>query len=199
MSNNSIADIFIKEALKTESPITPELINRLTKPRTIRLLHASMGMVTEAGELLDALKKFIFYGKDLDLVNIKEELGDSNWYQAVMLDEIGNSYEEIWAMVIKKLRARHGDEYSAERVVNRDLNNERKILESSSGFEELFKSITRNVKMEIVDSPITHWLADVDTLAVTCNNMQAGDKYTLDINLLTCHACRSRLLEAAHA
>src|ERR1044071_7421593 len=149
--SKSISEMFIKEAIRTEAPITPELVNRLTEERTIRLLHASIGMVTEAGELLDALKKFIFYGKDLDLVNIKEELGDSNWYQALALDEIGNSYEEIWAMVIKKLQARHGNQYNAERVINRDLDNERRVMEDAlnSNLHELTESVVERVKTEI--------------------------------------------------
>lgn len=127
--SNSISELFIKEALKTESPITPELINRLTEERTIRLLHAAMGMTTEAVEFLDAMKKFIFYGKDLDLVNIAEELGDSDWYKAIAHDELGRSFEEIWAMVIKKLQMRYKGSFNVEGAINRDLNAERNILE----------------------------------------------------------------------
>lgn len=185
--NNSISNLFIKEALKTEAPITDELINRLTEPRTIRLLHAAMGMSTEAGELLDALKKFIFYGKDLDLVNIKEELGDNNWYQAIMLDEIDYSYEEIWALVIKKLQARYKGNYNKEGAINRDLNNERSILENDN-LGKLANGIANSIKMEIVD-PIVHWLADVNSLKVLCGHKKDGDKFTLDENLLTCRDC----------
>lgn len=186
--SNSISNLFIKEALKTESPITPELINRLTEERTIRLLHGVMGLVTEAGELMDAIKKFIFYGKDLDLVNIKEELGDSNWYQAIILDEIGNSYEEIWALVIKKLQARYKGKFNKEGAINRDLDNERIVLENDN-FSELIESTLKEVKMEIIDPPVVHWLADTDVLSVLCNNRQNDEKYTLDRKLLTCQNC----------
>lgn len=44
------------------------------------LAHAYMGIITEVGEITDAFKKHQMYGKALDLVNLKEELGDAFWY-----------------------------------------------------------------------------------------------------------------------
>lgn len=44
--------------------------------------HMLVGMITEIGELLDAHKKNFAYGKELDMVNIKEEIGDFFWYVA---------------------------------------------------------------------------------------------------------------------
>jgi len=46
------------------------------------MLHMKMGLITEVGELLDALKKHIAYGKELDIVNLMEEWGDAMWYIA---------------------------------------------------------------------------------------------------------------------
>lgn len=45
--------------------------------------HAAYGLVTESGELIDNYKRHIFYGKELDLTNLKEEIGDLLWYVAV--------------------------------------------------------------------------------------------------------------------
>lgn len=42
--------------------------------------HAAMGLCTEAAELIDILKKNHAYGKPLDWVNFREELGDALWY-----------------------------------------------------------------------------------------------------------------------
>lgn len=39
-------------------------------------VHIDMGLKTEAFELVSALKRKVGYGKDLDYINIKEELGD---------------------------------------------------------------------------------------------------------------------------
>ena len=48
-------------------------------------LHAALGVCGEAGELADAVKKEVIYGKTLDRKNIVEELGDLRFYiQAVM-------------------------------------------------------------------------------------------------------------------
>lgn len=44
------------------------------------LLHISYGITTEIGELVDIYKKKLAYGKEIDLVNLKEELGDIQWY-----------------------------------------------------------------------------------------------------------------------
>jgi|SRR6185295_247598 len=188
--SKSISDMFIKEAIKTESSNFPAIYERITDERIIRLLHASMGLVTEAAELMDALKKYIFYGKELDLVNIKEEIGDSQWYTAIALDELGNSYEEIWAAVIKKLQARYKGKFNEEGAINRDLVNERSILE-----QDLTKAIVNKVKMEIIDDPIVHWIDDVGlaTETITCGIKQSNEKITLDEKLLTCKDCMSIL------
>jgi NTP pyrophosphatase (non-canonical NTP hydrolase) len=41
-----------------------------------------MGIITETAELVDVLKKQLAYGKDIDWVNVKEEIGDIFWYMA---------------------------------------------------------------------------------------------------------------------
>jgi len=48
-----------------------------------RILHGAIGMMTEAGEILDIFKKHIFYGKPVDVVHLKEEIGDFFWYLAI--------------------------------------------------------------------------------------------------------------------
>lgn len=45
-------------------------------------LHMECGMLTEAGELVDQIKKHFAYGKELDVVNLQEEWGDFMWYYA---------------------------------------------------------------------------------------------------------------------
>lgn len=51
--------------------------------KELDLLHCATGLVTESAELVDAIKKHVFYGKPLDVVNIKEEIGDLLWYIAI--------------------------------------------------------------------------------------------------------------------
>lgn len=51
--------------------------------KELDLLHCATGLVTESAELVDCIKKHVFYGKPLDVVNIKEEIGDILWYIAI--------------------------------------------------------------------------------------------------------------------
>lgn len=120
---------YIEKVLKTEAD--PEIIKlRLATRRAARLLHAGIGMETEVGEFLDQLKKHFFYGKDLDVVNLLEELGDLQWYIAIALDELKSTFDEIQQKNIAKLYLRYGVRFYEEKALNRDLEKERTILES---------------------------------------------------------------------
>ena len=112
-----------EDALRTESTVFN------MEEGDERLLHAGIGLATESGEFLDALKKHIFYGKPLDRTNLKEEIGDLQWYCAIALDELDSSFEEVQETNIAKLKARYPDKFTEERAETRDLVKERKILE----------------------------------------------------------------------
>lgn len=101
----------------------------IDKGHEMNLLHAAMGIGTEAGELLDAFKRQLFYGKPLDVVNIKEEVGDLMWYVAILLRELDLDFQEILDLNIQKLRARFPDKFTEDHALNRDLETERAILE----------------------------------------------------------------------
>lgn len=173
---NSIIDSFIKEAIKTESVNFVDISRRLVDKRTIRLLHAGMGLVTEAAEFLDALKKWIFYGKAIDIVNLKEELGDSQWYTAIAMDELGTDYEEILALVIRKLRARYNKSsvfdkdniFTEDAAIVRDLEEERKILEFG-GYTDNFTHYSAD--KSILISPICQPKAGFYKISISAQNV----------------------------
>ena len=121
---------YIQDAIRTESTDFSAMNDRLMNDGTKRLLHAGIGLSTEAGEFLDALKKHIFYGKELDRVNLKEEMGDLFWYLAIACDELNVEFEPLMETNIAKLKARYGEKFSEQRAENRDLGTERTILES---------------------------------------------------------------------
>lgn len=123
-------DNYIENVVKTESPTTPELVARLASPENVRLLHAAIGMCTEAGEFIDQLKKHIFYGKPLDKVNLKEEIGDLMFYIGVAMDVLETDFDTEQRKNIAKLKARYGEKFSSKAAIERDLGKERKILES---------------------------------------------------------------------
>lgn len=95
-----------------------------------RVEHAVMGLVTEAGECMDAIKKTKIYGKPFDKVNILEEAGDTLWYISILLDELGVTYEEVMAKNIAKLAKRYPEKFTEENALKRDIDAERKVLES---------------------------------------------------------------------
>lgn len=123
---------YVKNAIKTEATDFKAMDERLSDDGLKRLLHAGIGLSTEAGEFLDALKKHIFYGKELDRVNLAEEMGDLFWYMAIISDELGVEFSDVMNRNITKLKARYGEKFSESAAENRDLDKERAILEEQS-------------------------------------------------------------------
>lgn len=124
------SDDYEKKALRTE--FTPLFVNdRDGKPSEMlsRVMHAAMGMVTEAAEVIDMLKKHFIYGKPFDPVNLLEEVGDEEWYCALMLRATGYSFKEAFEKNVAKLQARFPDKFSEHAALNRDLTKERATLE----------------------------------------------------------------------
>jgi len=119
-------------ALRTESPpvdTTGQVITAKLLPPAVRTLHGAMGLCSEAGELIDPLKKHVFYGKPLDFTNIAEEIGDILWYAAIVADACGTTLGKIAAANVAKLKQRYGEKFSEEAALARDLEAERMILE----------------------------------------------------------------------
>ena len=114
---------FQKKALVTES------LDAFSSQGYERLLHAGIGLATESGEFLDTIKKSVFYGRDLDEVNLKEELGDILWYVAVAMDVLGTDFETEMKRNIEKLQLRYGEKFTQDQEQNRDLDSERALLE----------------------------------------------------------------------
>ena len=96
------------------------------------LLHGAIGLATEAGEMLDAVKRSLFYGADLDRTNLIEELGDLEWYMAVIRDALDVTQEEVQRINIDKLRARYPEKFTQQHALDRDLDRERTVLEGRS-------------------------------------------------------------------
>jgi len=119
---------YIEKALRTEK-YDENIKERLTSPRSIRLIHSIMGMQTESAEFTDTIKKHVFYGKEIDTVNLEEELGDLMWYIAVACDELWVSFADICRKNIEKLKLRYPGEFTQEKALNRDIEAERQLLE----------------------------------------------------------------------
>ena len=97
--------------------------------KTIDIFHCIIGMQTELGELADAYKKHIYYGKDLDITNVSEEIFDLLWY-AVNLARI-EKIDLVKGMQnnIAKLKVRFPEKFTEQNAIERNLEAERVELE----------------------------------------------------------------------
>lgn len=97
------------------------------------LLHGALGVATEAGELLDVIKKNHAYGRELDHTNIREEIGDVLWYLALLARATGSSLDSIAEANVAKLRTRYPEKFTTHHAINRNLAAERATLETYDG------------------------------------------------------------------
>ena len=80
--------------------------------KTLRLVHAAMGISGEAGEVVDAVKKHWIYGAPLDKENLLEECGDVLFYVSACLSLCGFSINDAMNHNIEKLNKRYPAGYS---------------------------------------------------------------------------------------
>lgn len=92
---------------------------RLQDDNLLDILHGAIGMSGESGELLDAVKKAVLYGKALDKSYVEEEIGDGLYYMALVLRSIGSDFETVMRKNHEKLLKRYPDGYSDEAAIAR--------------------------------------------------------------------------------
>ncbi len=93
-----------------------------------RVFHGIIGLVTESGELADALLSGVTEG-GIDAVNIQEEAtGDMGWYRAILNDALGLDEYQGLTNVINKLLVRYPDKFTNDLAANRNLEAEREQL-----------------------------------------------------------------------
>lgn len=94
-----------------------QMVHALVKPGEVLLAslssdrvdlwHGATGVCTEAGELLDAIKKMAIYNKQLDRDNVIEELGDLEFYMQQVRNRLDITREETLIANMKKLAVRY--------------------------------------------------------------------------------------------
>lgn len=112
--------------------IMPNLVAK-SRADGVDLIHGIIGKATEAGELLEALLACWsdIEAGGIDRTNLMEELGDGQWYDAILAKALGFTFEEVQQINIAKLRARFPNRFTEYDAENRDLAAERQILESA--------------------------------------------------------------------
>lgn len=94
-----------------------------------RVFHAIVGISTEATELCEAVYDNLLNKKELDIVNILEEMGDIMWYASILMDAANGDWDDVLETNIAKLKKRFPDKFSSDDAINRDVDAEREILE----------------------------------------------------------------------
>ena len=89
-----------------------EAILESLDPVKCHTLHMAVGISGEAGELLDAIKKYVVYGKELDRENVIEELGDLEFYMEGLRQGLGITRQKTIDANIAKLGVRYANGYS---------------------------------------------------------------------------------------
>lgn len=93
-------------------------------------LAGAISLIKQTNNLLDYHKKLVFYGKPIEeskYLEFAQKIAD-DFYYFVFVEEF--NLEEIYEKNISKLKARYGDKFNEEGALNRDLENERNILEN---------------------------------------------------------------------
>lgn len=101
----------------------------LQNPQVVELLHAAIGFATEAGEFLQAVNNHIFEGLPLDTTNLREEIGDNQWYAAKACKFTGTTLEIEQSRNIAKLATRFPNKFTNADALVRNLEQERAVLE----------------------------------------------------------------------
>ena len=96
-----------------------------------RIQQGIIGAATETGELLDALKKYMFQGRPIDVTNIKEECGDLWFYMTELMAAVDTNIFEVMKMNVAKLKQRYPDGFNTQKSVDRDIDKEQEILEET--------------------------------------------------------------------
>lgn len=87
--------------------------------QNMELVHASLGLAGEAGELVDLIKKSAAYGKALDNDKVLEEAGDVLHCLCRILTERGLTLEQAKEANLAKLAKRYPNGYSNQAAVSR--------------------------------------------------------------------------------
>jgi hypothetical protein len=138
-NNYSKYDDYVDELtvqLKKQTALFEEYNNsgeftRIENPLfNFRVIHGLLGASTEASEIAEHLLNYLYDGT-IDKAGIGEEFSDSDWYKAIIFDELNLDESVCRQNVINKLKIRFPDKYSDEAAANRNLNEERIKLEEN--------------------------------------------------------------------
>lgn len=143
------------EMVKALAKPGQDIVDTLTADKAHNL-HMAVGVCGEAGELIDAVKKQVIYGKPLDLENVIEELGDLEFYIEGLRQGLGITREQTLNANMAKLGKRYGERYS-DKAAQERADKQTLPLQSEGDHVQVSTKITaielaRGVKIDAVHS-----------------------------------------------
>lgn len=75
-------------------------------PEKHAVVYPALGLVGEAGEISEKVKKWLRGDKELDKEGLLKELGDPLWYIASLADDLGYTLQEVVDANVEKLTSR---------------------------------------------------------------------------------------------
>lgn len=93
----------------TEEDYLDEILRTYAGPPDFKskMALAALGLAGETGEVIDQVKKHLFHGHEVDLAQMKDELGDVLWYFMLVCQACGFSLADIMSANVAKLRKRY--------------------------------------------------------------------------------------------
>jgi len=88
------------------------------------LAYYALGLVGEAGEFAERVKKVVYHGHELtvgEMDKMRAELGDVLWYLDRAAAKLGLGLEAVAAANVLKLEERYPEGYSDEASRSRDV------------------------------------------------------------------------------
>ena len=91
------------------------------KPETagMKLVHASLGLCTESGEIGTTVKAAWIYNKPIELDELEKEIGDCLFYLEAICQATGTDFGRCVDSVCRKLEKRYPNGYTDAAAVAR--------------------------------------------------------------------------------
>jgi len=125
-ANEELGDIFwyvanLERLIKHES-------EHLPNPTGLQKLFVDEWLVGHQ-ELLDHYKKAVYYGSDVDKIYVQKHVDITKDILINIIYNAGENVQDILSKNIKKLKIRYPDKFTQDSAENRDLDEERNVLE----------------------------------------------------------------------
>lgn len=75
-------------------------------PEKNAIVYPTLGLMGEAGEISEKVKKWMRGDKELDKEGLLKELGDPLWYITSLADDLGYTLQEVIDANVEKLNSR---------------------------------------------------------------------------------------------